>query len=186
MVLHSTDLFLIILSSLTMSPLFSYPVLPLSPKIPHRSLPPPSRSPALFDYITRFVFHHNPSYILSVFLKPTQPGQALIMPSACYCGQEEEDGVKLKCRGGGNGGGKRHIYTNTQFPKHSWGLVRAKKSLFPGTPNPWVEAKDHNLCAQLTLATRDTLGFFRRVLFSFSSPQPEHEVWEKDLTAQRK
>lgn len=56
--------------------------------------------------------------------------------------------------------GRRHIYTNTQFPKHSWGLTRAKKSLFPGTPNPWVRAKDHNLCAQLTPATRDTLGFF--------------------------
>ncbi|KAL1267863.1 hypothetical protein QQF64_033226 [Cirrhinus molitorella] len=112
------------------------------------------------------------------------------MPSACYRGhfeeEEEEDGVKLKCRGGGKGGGKRHIYTNTQFPKHSWGLARAKKSLFPGTPNPWVGAKDHNLCAQLTPATRDTLGFFRRVLFSLSSPQPEHEAWEKDSAAQRK
>lgn len=45
------------------------------------------------------------------------------------------------------------------IPKALWGIGRAKNSFFPGTPNPWAGAKDHNLHAQLTLATGDILGF---------------------------
>lgn len=54
------------------------------------------------------------------------------MPSACYRGhfeeEEEEDGVKLKCRGGGKGGGKS-TYTKTHNSQSTLGDWRGPRNL---------------------------------------------------------
>lgn len=114
--------------------ILSYLLCPRSPTVHlfdcSLSLSPLSHSPTLFDYITRFVPFHNPSYILSVFLNPPSQGRPwLCHPHARgHFKEEEEDGVKLKCRGGGEGGGKS-TYTQTHNSQSTLGDWQGPRNL---------------------------------------------------------
>ncbi len=137
MVLCSTDLLLIPLSSLYNESIvfiscltsFAQDPPPFTYSTAHSLSPPFLALPLCLTILLDLSPSQSKLHFVSLF-KPTQPGQALIMPSVCYRGhfEEEEDGVKLKCRGGGKGGGKS-TYTQTHNSQSTLGDRRGPRNL---------------------------------------------------------